>query len=134
MDRRKALKGLVAAPVAIAAVTQAEAAHAANRVIEAFDVAARDNAPFIPKFFKPHEWATVRVLVDMIIPRDSHSGSATEAGVPEFMDFIAIDEPNRQVPLRGGLAWLDSESRKRFSATFVAATEAQRKQILDDIA
>lgn len=134
MDRRKALKGLVATPLAIAAVTQAEAAHAANRVIEAFDVAARDDVPFIPKFFKPHEFATVRVLVDMIIPRDSHSGSATDAGVPEFMDFIASDEPNRQVPLRGGLAWIDNESRKRFNKTFIVATDVQRRQILDDIA
>jgi hypothetical protein len=134
MDRRSALKAAVAAPVAIAAVTHAEAASAANRVIEALDVAARDNAPFVPKFFKPHEWATVRVLVDMIIPRDSHSGSATEAGVPEFMDFIAMDEPNRQVPLRGGLAWLDNESRRRFNKTFILATVAQRRQILDDIA
>src|SRR4051812_17529575 len=134
MDRRNALKAVIAAPVAIAAVTQAEAAAAANRVIEAFDVQQRTNAPFVPKFFKPHEWATVRVLVDMIIPRDAHSGSATEAGVPEFMDFIAIDEPNRQVPLRGGLACLDNESRKRFDKTFILATDAQRRQILDDIA
>jgi hypothetical protein len=134
MDRRTALKAAAIAPVAIAAVTHAEAAAAANRVIEAFDVAQRNSAPFVPKFFKPHEWATVRVLVDMIIPRDAHSGSATEAGVPEFMDFIAIDEPNRQVPLRGGLAWLDNESRRRFGKTFIAATVVQRKQILDDIA
>lgn len=134
MDRRTALKAAVVAPIAIAAVTQAEAAAAANRVIEAFDVAQRNNAPFVPKFFKKHEWATVRVLVDMIIPRDSHSGSATEAGVPEFMDFIAIEEPNRQVPLRGGLAWINNESLKRFGKTFVLATVAQRKLILDDIA
>jgi gluconate 2-dehydrogenase subunit 3-like protein len=134
MDRRTAIKAAIAAPVAIAAVTQAEAAQASMKVITALDVAARDGAPYVPKFFNAHEWSTVRVLVDMIIPRDSHSGSATEAGVPEFMDFIAIDEPNRQIPLRGGLAWLDNDARKRFGKTFILATEAQRKQILDDIA
>ena len=134
MDRRSALKAAIAAPVAIAAVTQAEAAQASMSVIKALDIAARDNAPYVPKFFNAHEWATVKVLVDMIIPRDSHSGSATEAGVPEFMDFIAIDEPNRQVPLRGGLAWLDNDARKRFGKTFIQATVAQRKLILDDIA
>jgi gluconate 2-dehydrogenase gamma chain len=133
MDRRTALKAAIAAPVAIAAVTQAEAAAASMKVIEIFEMADQQK-PFVPKFFNKHEWATVRVLVDMIIPRDAHSGSATEAGVPEFMDFIAIDEPNRQIPLRGGLAWLDNESRHRFGKTFILATDAQRRQILDDIA
>ena len=34
--------------------------------------------PFTPKFFTPHEWATVRLLADMVLPRDARSGSATE--------------------------------------------------------
>ena len=135
MDRRSALKAAIAAPVAIAAVTQAEAASASMKVMELFELGDdQQKKPYVPKFFNKHEWATVRVLVDMIIPRDAKSGSATEAGVPEFMDFIAIDEPNRQVPLRGGLAWMDNESRRRFNTTFILATVAQRKQILDDIA
>ena len=71
--------------------------------------------PYRPKFFTAHEWDTVRVLVDVIIPRDDRSGSATDAGVPEFMDFIlddrcgARDRERRQTAMRGGLAWFERE-------------------------
>ena len=85
-------------------------------------------------FFTAGEMETVRVLADLIIPRDARSGSASDAGVPEFIDFMMTDRPSMQIPMRGGLQWLDSESRKRFDRTFVNASEAERKQILDDIA
>jgi hypothetical protein len=94
---------------------------------------------FAPKFFNAAEYRTVRVLVDYIIPRDTRSGSATDAKVPEFMDFMYSD-PQQNVSeqtktaVRNGLAWLDAESTKRFSKTFAAATDAERRQILDDIA
>ena len=87
-----------------------------------------------PKFFTPHEWETTRVLVDLVIPRDGRSGSATDAGVPEFMDFVLTDEPGRQTAMRGGLAWLDHECDDRYGKTFVACTDAERAAVLDDIA
>ena len=89
---------------------------------------------FAPKFFTPHEWQAVRLLVDIIIPKDEHSGSATDAGVPEFMDFVMTDEPDAQTRMRGGLAWLDHECRERFGQAFVEATDANRTALLDDIA
>ena len=46
---------------------------------------------YAPKFFTAHEWATVRVLADIVIPKDERSGSATDALVPEFMDFMMLD-------------------------------------------
>jgi gluconate 2-dehydrogenase gamma chain len=46
---------------------------------------------------------TISVLVDIIIPKDTHSGSASEAGVPDFIEFMAKDQPGLQTPLRGGL-------------------------------
>jgi len=87
-----------------------------------------------PKFFTPHEWETTRLLVDLVIPRDGRSGSATDAGVPEFMDFVLTDEPGRQTAMRGGLAWLDHECDDRYGKTFVACTDAERAAVLDDIA
>jgi len=87
-----------------------------------------------PKFFTPHEWETTRLLVDLVIPRDLRSGSATDAGVPEFMDFVLTDEPGRQTAMRGGLAWLDHECDDRYGKTFVACTDAERAAVLDDIA
>jgi hypothetical protein len=93
--------------------------------------------PVAPKFFNAHEWKTVRVLVDYIIPRDERSGSATEAKVPEYIDYLLAEKdanPATQVAMQGGLAWLDTECRGRFQKAFVDATDDQRRQVLDDIA
>ena len=78
-------------------------------------------APFKPKFFTAHEYATVRLLVDLIIPKDERSGSATDAAVPQFMDFMMVDQPARQTAMRGGLAWLDRECATRFEKDFLTA-------------
>ena len=101
---------------------------------ESMTQAAKNNADFEPAFFTEHELNTVNVLVDLIIPTDDRSGSATDAGVPEFMDFMMMDRPNMQLPMRGGLAWLDIQCRRRFEAPFVECTDAQRKELLDVIA
>jgi hypothetical protein len=90
--------------------------------------------PAPPGFFTPHEYETVRVLVDLIIPRDERSGSATDAGVPAFMDFMMIDRPDNQTRIRGGLAWMDAECERRFGKTFVACSDPERTALLDDIA
>ena len=73
------------------------------------------------------------MLSDLIIPADERSGGAIDAGVPEFMDFTMVDQPARQVAMRGGLAWLDLESQRRFDKTFVGASDADRRLLLDDL-
>jgi gluconate 2-dehydrogenase gamma chain len=93
---------------------------------------------YSPKFFTAKEWRTVRLLADYVIPKDERSGSATDARAPEYMDFVMHDdmtsEANR-IAMRGGLAWLDNECRRRFNGkTFVESTDAQRREVLDDIA
>jgi hypothetical protein len=96
-----------------------------------------DGAPYAPKFFVPHEWRTVRLLADIIIPKDERSGSATDAKAPEFVDFMLMDKEtgeSSRVQMRGGLAWLDNEMRSRFGVSFIDATDAQRHAVLDDIA
>ncbi len=85
-------------------------------------------------FFTPEEMATITILADIIIPKDGISGSASEAKVPDFIEFIVKDMPNHQTPMRGGLRWLDMESLKRFEKSFAAITEKQRIEIVDDIA
>ena len=85
-------------------------------------------------FFTPEEMATITILADIIIPKDEISGSASEAKVPEFIEFIVKDMPNHQTPMRGGLRWLDMESLKRFEKSFAAITDKQRIEIVDDIA
>ncbi len=123
---------LLAAPAATFAWTEAEAAQAAASAQTAR--AAATAKPFVPKFFTATEFKLVRTLADIIIPKDERSGSATDAGVPEFMDFMMIDQPARQVAMRGGLAWLDVECQERFDKTFLDCAETERTAVLDDIA
>ena len=72
--------------------------------------------------------------MDLIIPKDARSGSATDAGVPEFMDFLMADQPPRQTAMRGGLAWIDHECEERYDKRFLECTPEQRTAVLDDIA
>lgn len=131
MNRRTALKLISSAPVAAGfAWTEAEARQAGQKA----QVARAARAAFKPKFFTAHEYATVRVLVDIIIPKDERSGSATDAGVPEFMDFMMVDQPPRQTAMRGGLGWIDRECLTRYDRPFIACTPAQRTELLDAIA
>ncbi|MBX3241746.1 MAG: gluconate 2-dehydrogenase subunit 3 family protein [Chitinophagaceae bacterium] len=85
-------------------------------------------------FFTAHEMATITILADIIIPKDEVSGSASEAGVPDFIEFIVKDMPGHQVPMRGGLRWLDRESLLRFNKLFKDISDQERIQIVDDIA
>lgn len=86
------------------------------------------------KFFTEHEMATISVLSDIIIPKDQVSGSATDAKVPEFIEFIVKDKPELQTPMRGGLLWLDMQSAKRFGKGFKDCSQPQQIEIVDDIA
>jgi gluconate 2-dehydrogenase gamma chain len=89
-----------------------------------------------PQFFTPHEFATVALLADLVIPADERSGGTSDAGVPAYIDFSLreVEEETMRLAMRGGLAWLDAESGRRFGRTFVDAAPAQRIAILDDIA
>jgi len=133
ISRRSVLELLAGAPAAAAAMiwTDVEARQAHEHAEAA--VAAKA-APFKPKFFTAHEYATVGVLVDLIIPRDERSGSATDAGVPAFMDFMMIDQPRRQIAMRGGLALIDRLAVDRFGKRFVNGTDRERRALLDEIA
>jgi len=134
INRRAMLQLLGSAPV-VAGLTwsEAEAAQAAQAA-KSTQAAKRTGAAYKPKFFNAHEWATINVLVDIIIPKDERSGSATEAGVPVFMDFLLDDQPNRQTAMRGGLAWIDLECQDRYDKRFLDCTTEERTAVLDDIA
>ena len=134
LNRRTLLKVLSSAPVAAAfALTDAEAQEAHHLAQTARQTAAKAGTAYKPTFFTPHEYETVQTLSELIIPADDRSGGAKDAGVPEFMDFTMVDQPARQVSMRGGLAWLDLECQRRFDKTFVAASSAQRAEVLDDL-
>jgi gluconate 2-dehydrogenase gamma chain len=94
----------------------------------------RDNELKAKRFFSVAEMATIKILVDIIIPADGKSGSASQAGVPDFIEFISKDMPQHQTPLRGGLMWLDSLSKKTFDKKFTALSTENRLKIVDLIA
>jgi len=132
MKRRDVLKLLLAAPAVGFTWTEAEALQAGTAAQAAR--AATVAKPFVPRFFTATEFRLVRALADIIIPKDERSGSASDAGVPEFMDFMMIDQPERKVAMRGGLAWLDVACQERFDKTFMNCAAAERTAVLDDIA
>lgn len=142
MSRRDALAIMAIVPLAASLGTTPEVIEGAMRAAEQARqqqqaTSAGQQPPpgaYAPKFFSPHEWRTVRVLSDLVIPRDAESGSATDAGVPEFMDFIMIDRANMQMQMRGGLRWLDNRSNTRFSKRFIELTKTQQTGVLDEVA
>jgi hypothetical protein len=134
MSRREAVQLMSVLPIAAALGLSKVDHEKAWRFVEDTRALAGEGVAVAPKFFTPAEIRTVRVLSDMIIPRDDRSGSATDAGVPEFMDFIMIDMPENQQWMRAGLAWIDAQSTTRFGKRFADASAPQREQILNDIA
>lgn len=88
-------------------------------------------------FFTRAEHRLAGVLADDIIPADDHSPSATAVGVLAFIDFhLSVPETtdDTRTAIRGGLRWLDTESRRRSGKGYASASTAQRHAVLDDIA
>lgn len=146
MDRRKSLKliatGAMAVPAVIAGCKTDDKKPDANTPVDS-GVAIDRNAEELQyeksliaqgKFFTDHEMATITVLGDIIIPKDDISGSASDAKVPEFIDFIVRDMPQHQLPMRGGLRWLDMQCLKRYEKAFKDCNQQQQIEMVDDIA
>lgn len=145
VTRRRALQILGAVPVAAALGAQQQTAPAQQKPLTpgvTSQIPTRPSPALVAghsgyRFFNEHEWKTASMLADYIIPKDEHSGSATDAKVPEYMDYLLSEKEaslNTQTAIRGGLAWLDSECNRRCGKTFIAAPDAQRRRLVDDIA
>ncbi len=151
MDRRKSLKTLLAGSVAAGAVLEAcntdiktdnkkalPSAKAVEKKGNDFDRMKEEQAYYDDvtrdKFFTDHELATIGVLADIIIPKDEVSGSATDAKVSEFIEFIVRDVPEHQTPMRGGLRWLDMQCLTRYNQAFRDCNDKQRIEMVDAIA
>jgi hypothetical protein len=135
---RRGLFNIIGSVPVLATVAVAAETHAAHH--PAPTAPEGNKGPFQRKVFNDHQWRTVQVLCDLIIPADDRSGSATQAGVPEFLDdWIAFRtdqdlNQNLQAQILGGLMWLDRESNRLFEKDFASAAPDQQKQILDRIA
>jgi len=95
--------------------------------------------PTVPwnKILTKGELATLAVLCDVILPADDRSPSASSLNVHDFIDeWVSAPYPQQQGDLktvRAGIVWLNAESNKRFQKEFAESSEAQRRQICDDI-
>jgi hypothetical protein len=145
MNRRDSLKALGLASLSTAVLLDACKPNA-NKTAEVAATPAGDEAGRqafeidrekklnADKFFTPHEMATITVLGDIIIPKDEHSGSASDAKVPDFIEFIVKDIPEHQVPMRGGLRWLDIQCMNRYNHAFVDCSSQQQIETVTKIA
>ena len=94
----------------------------------------RDRKIKADKFLTPSEMKVITILSDIILPTDGISGSASQAGVPAFIDFMVKDKPEMQTPMRGGLKWMDVQCLKMFDKIFIDCTSVQRLTLIDLIA
>lgn len=143
MDRRKSLKllatGALATPLAIGACST----DSKEKKIEAASFSLDRNPDELvmeqklreqKNFFTTDEMVTLTILVDIIIPKDEISGSASEAGVPAFLEFIVKDMPQHQIPLRGGLRWLELYSIRSYGHPFSSCSQQEQLTLIDQIA
>ena len=144
MNRRDSLKALGFTTLSAGLLLEAckpgapkvdEAAPAAEAAAgrQPFEV-EREKKLNADKFFTAAEMATITVLGDIIIPKDEKSGSASDAKVPDFIEFIVKDIPDHQTPMRGGLRWLDMQCLNRFGKVFTDSSKAQQIELIDMIA
>ena len=144
MNRRESLKAIGISTLATAALLEACDTKPKNDAVSKQpDKARPDRLPEEIErekklqedtFFTPHELTTITILGDIIIPRDERSGSASDAKVPEFIEFIVKDKPEHQVPLRGGLRWLDQQCFRRFDRAFSDCDQKQQIEMIEEIA
>jgi hypothetical protein len=133
ITRREAVTlGATAVAFVALPVTPAEAENAALYVEAALQGQAQ-GAVYKPKWFKPDEWAEIKVMVDLIIPRDAKSGSATDAGVPQYMDFFCTEYPS-YAWVRDALRWFDGFAYNSYQKSFVKCTDAERRALFDQVA
>ena len=83
------------------------------------------------------ELRAVTALCDVIIPADEKSPSASKVGVPDFIDeWVSAPYPTQQDDkkmIQEGLAWLNTESKKRFQKDFADLSDDEKTKICDDI-
>ncbi|MEJ1222315.1 gluconate 2-dehydrogenase subunit 3 family protein [Sediminicola sp. 1XM1-17] len=146
MDRRKSIKSIILGSVAGGLAltgcqpgSEGEAEEAIAQSAEKYFGRTPEEKELIDElnaeqFLNEHEMATIKVLCAVILPANDKFGSATDAGAPEFIEFMCKDYPPFQLPIRGGLMWLDHKCNTEFNKEFVACAPAQQNQILDTIA
>lgn len=146
MDRRKSLKALFIGTISTGVLVEAckpsdkKAAVAdpattvsgINRMPEEKEHEKQVEAA--GNYFNDDEMKTITILGDIIIPKDDVSGSASEAKVPDFIQYIVNEKIEHQVPMRGGLRWLDLKCIELYGNAFSECSSEQQIQMVNAIA
>ena len=135
VQRRTVLKMMMALPVAGMLPLSALAEMVRGLPDEGRAAPMEDAGEWRLRVLTPHEWKTVSVLGDWILPADETSGCASEAGVPEFIDdWLEFQGGELLAEIRGGLAWLDAASLQWCGKNFVDGSADGQRELLDRIA
>ncbi|MCF6214042.1 MAG: gluconate 2-dehydrogenase subunit 3 family protein [Flavobacteriaceae bacterium] len=143
MNRRDTLKSLILGSVATGLVLNGCSPNASEALPELAkrplygrtpSEKLRDEEIYKETFLNEEELSTIAVLCDIILPKNDAYGSASEAGVKEFIDFIVKDMSYQQTPIRGGLMWLNNYSHKLYRQDFKDCSRKQQLTICDQIA
>jgi gluconate 2-dehydrogenase gamma chain len=135
-SRREALvnigKAIILSTAGAGVLPPVLAQHVHEAVAETKSLDTKGN--YQPKYLTGHEYKTLRNLADMIVPADSNSKGALDAGAPEFIDFLCSRNADLAEIFSGGLAWMDEEMRRRNQPPFVDASVQERTGLLDVLA
>ncbi len=129
IDRRSAIRTIALSLTSLGVLDL----EAAQHVHEAATAEKTATGKYKVKAFQAEEYRTLRRLAELIVPVDKMSGSALDAGAPEFIDLLCSQNARLAEIYHGGLAWLDAEMRKRGGRRFVEASEADQQAMLDDL-
>jgi gluconate 2-dehydrogenase gamma chain len=138
MGRRKALQlfGLLGAGGALAAKALSSPAQGGG------------NAAPVPEALPAADFALLRRLTEIIIPRSETAG-AIEAGVPEFIaavlpamsgeelalmaENVDLTSDNPPVLFADGFRWIDDRARSAHGRDFMSTTESQQAELLGSL-
>ena len=147
MDRRKSLKVIVLGSVSSGLLLEACKTEDKKTIVTEVPKKTAEKHPGLMKeevahlkevnsttYFTPHALQAITILADIIIPKDNVSGSASDAKVADFIEFIVKDNPENKVPMRGGLQWLDMQCLNRYKNSFAECTTKQQMEMVDEIA
>jgi len=121
---------LTTAGVGVLPPVLAQHVHSAVMDIKSLD----GGASYQPKYLTKHEFATMRRLSDIIIPADTHSKGALDAGAAEYIDFLSGRSKEFADIFTGGLGWLDGAMQKHHQKTFLDAKPDQQMAMVELIA
>jgi hypothetical protein len=130
MNRREALRLLAGGATLRLAPSQFVTTKMLTLMREARAV-LQEQASSTPKTLNPHQYATVKTVAELILPRTETPG-ATEVGAVDFIDLILTEwfEDSERTRFLAGLADLDARSQTLFAKDFVDSTTTQQGLIL----